>query len=57
MRSQVEIDAPPEVVGSTFYTLEVFPTWYWTPIADAAIHRIQLRVLRHIQALSEAGSG
>jgi uncharacterized membrane protein YhaH (DUF805 family) len=39
--------------GSTFYTLEVLPTWYWAPIADAIIHRIHLRVLRHIKTLSE----
>jgi len=40
--------------GSTFYTLQIFPTWYWTPWADGVIHAIHLRVLRHIKALAEA---
>ena len=42
--------------GSTFYTLQIFPTWYWTPWADAVIHAIHMRVLRHIKALAEAGT-
>jgi uncharacterized membrane protein YhaH (DUF805 family) len=41
--------------GSTHYTLDVFPTWYWSRYADAIIHRIHMRVLRHVKALSEAG--
>lgn len=39
--------------GSTFYTLQIFPTWYWTPWADGVIHAIHMRVLRHIKALAE----
>jgi len=39
--------------GSTYYTLQIFPAWYWTPYADALIHAIHLRVLRHIKALAE----
>ena len=42
--------------GSTFYTLQIFPTWYWTPWADGVIHAIHMRVLRHIKALAEAQS-
>jgi uncharacterized membrane protein YhaH (DUF805 family) len=40
--------------GSTHYTLDVFPTWYWSRYADAIIERIHMRVLRHVKALSEA---
>ena len=40
--------------GSTFYTLQIFPLWYWTPWADGVIHAIHMRVLRHIKALAEA---
>jgi hypothetical protein len=40
--------------GSTFYTLDVFPGWYWTRYADFIIGRIHMRVLRHIKTLSEA---
>ena len=39
--------------GSTFYTLQIFPLWYWTPYADGLIHAIHMRVLRHIKALAE----
>jgi hypothetical protein len=42
--------------GSTFYTLQIFPTWYWSGYADALIHRIHMRVLRHIKGLSEGTS-
>jgi hypothetical protein len=41
--------------GTTFFTLAVFPGWYWSQYADAIIHRIHMRVLRHIKALSETG--
>ena len=41
--------------GRTFFTLAVFPGWYWSRYADAIIHRIHMRVLRHIKALSENG--
>jgi len=40
--------------GSTFYTLRIFPTWYWTRWANGVIHAIHMRVLRHIKALAEA---
>jgi uncharacterized membrane protein YhaH (DUF805 family) len=39
--------------GTTHYTLEIFPTWYWSRYADAIIHRIHMRVLRHIKREAE----
>jgi uncharacterized membrane protein YhaH (DUF805 family) len=39
--------------GSTWYTLAMEPGTYWQPFADAIIHQIHLRVLRHVRALSE----
>ena len=42
--------------GSTFYELDVFPGWYWSPFADAIIGRIHQRVLRHIKGLAEAAA-
>jgi hypothetical protein len=39
--------------GRTWYSLRMAPTAYWTPIADAILHRIHRRVLRHVAMLSE----
>ncbi len=39
--------------GSTGYELELFPHFYWRLFADAFIHRIHTRVLRHVKAQSE----
>jgi uncharacterized membrane protein YhaH (DUF805 family) len=41
------------LAGSTYYTLDVFPSWYWSRYADAIIERIHMRVLRHVKRLSE----
>jgi uncharacterized membrane protein YhaH (DUF805 family) len=43
------------VQGTTRYTLAMSPSPYWTLYADALIHAIHWRVLRHIRGLSEAG--
>ncbi|HEY2805162.1 MAG TPA: DUF805 domain-containing protein [Gemmatimonadales bacterium] len=43
--------------GITWYTLDMEPRPYWEPFADAIIHRIHLRVLRHVQHLAEADLG
>lgn len=43
--------------GSTWYTLEMQPLAYWQPIADALIHAIHLRVLRHVRSLAETDAG
>ena len=39
--------------GRTWYSLRMAPAAYWTPLADAILHRIHHRVLRHIAALAE----
>jgi uncharacterized membrane protein YhaH (DUF805 family) len=39
--------------GTTWYQLKVFPTAYWKAWADLFLHRIHLRVLRHVKKLSE----
>ena len=39
--------------GSTWYTLDLFPALYWTPMSDALIHTIHTRVLTHIKHLTE----
>jgi uncharacterized membrane protein YhaH (DUF805 family) len=40
--------------GRTWYSLRMAPAAYWTPLADAILHRIHRRVLRHVAALAEA---
>jgi hypothetical protein len=40
--------------GRTWYTFEMHPQAYWTAWSNAIIHRIHLRVLRHIREISEA---
>lgn len=40
--------------GRTWYSLRMAPAAYWTPLADAILHRIHRRVLRHIATLSES---
>lgn len=39
--------------GHTFYELELFPQLYWHRWADALVHRIHRRVLRHVKAEAE----
>ncbi len=41
------------LVGSTWYQHRLWPAPYWRLWSDAIIHRIHLRVLRHIKLLSE----
>jgi uncharacterized membrane protein YhaH (DUF805 family) len=43
--------------GTTHYTLAIYPELYWAPYAEALVHAIHLRVLRHIKKLSEASDG
>jgi len=40
--------------GTTWYQNDMAPGAYWRVWSDAIIHRIHLRVLRHIQRLAEA---
>ena len=39
--------------GTTWYQHGLWPTEYWRWWSDAIIHRIHLRVLNHIQMLSQ----
>jgi len=41
------------LTGTTWYSHTLAPTFYWKAISDAIIHRIHLRVLRHIRAKAE----
>ncbi len=41
--------------GSTWYRTRIQPAAYWDLWAQAIVHRIHLRVLRHIKAEAEAG--
>jgi uncharacterized membrane protein YhaH (DUF805 family)/uncharacterized protein YndB with AHSA1/START domain len=41
------------LVGRTWYTLDIRPLDYWSLWTDEIIHRIHLRVLRHIGRLAE----
>jgi hypothetical protein len=43
------------LIGSTWYQHHLQPAGYWRIWSDAIIHRIHLRVLRHIKTLSERG--
>jgi hypothetical protein len=41
--------------GTTWYRHHMWPAAYWRLWSDAIIHRIHLRVLNHVKALSEQG--
>ena len=42
------------LVGTTWYRQKLWPTTYWLPWSDFVIHKIHLRVLRHIRERSES---
>jgi len=41
--------------GKTWYTDQIWPSFYWRLWSDLIIHHIHLRVLNHIKNLSERG--
>ncbi len=43
--------------GRTWYELEIYPLSYWTLWTDWIVHRIHMRVLRHIQKTAESTQG
>jgi hypothetical protein len=43
-----------EVIGTTWYQHHLAPDAYWTVWSNAIIHRIHMRVLRHVKHLSES---
>lgn len=44
------------VEGTTFYTHDIAPDFYWRIFSDEIIHRIHLRVLNHIKTVAEQDS-
>ncbi|HEV8580776.1 MAG TPA: DUF805 domain-containing protein [Thermoanaerobaculia bacterium] len=42
--------------GSTWYTLDIHPRLYWTPITDMILHRIHGRVLAQVREKAEAAA-
>lgn len=48
-------DGRTRLEGSTWYTMDLAPSSYWTIWSDTILHGIHLRVLRHVSRLSEAG--
>lgn len=56
-RGEFRLIALPEgrtlLEGRTWYSVNMFPQSYWTLWCNALIHRIHLRVLRHIERVSE----
>lgn len=47
-------DGQTRLVGTTWYSNRMWPAPYWGLWSDFIIHRIHLRVLKHIQQLAEA---
>lgn len=39
--------------GTTWYTHDIWPAWYWRHWSDAILHRIHGRVLEHIRTQAE----
>lgn len=48
-----EKDGVTVVEGTTFYTHDIAPDFYWNLFSDEIIHQIHLRVLNHIKKVSE----
>lgn len=46
-------DGGTRLEGSTWYEHKLWPSEYWQLWSDAIIHRIHLRVLRHVKQLAE----
>jgi hypothetical protein len=46
-------DGRTRLEGSTWYEMRLQPEGYWDLFADALVHRIHLRVLRHIKTVAE----
>jgi hypothetical protein len=44
------------LIGTSWYENRMWPQTYWAVWSDALIHRIHLRVLRHVKSVSEADS-
>jgi hypothetical protein len=57
-RGEFRLEALPggrtRLTGTTWYRNGMWPQGYWRLWSDAIVHRIHLRVLRHVEALAEA---
>ena len=57
-RGQFKLSAQPDgttlLEGTTWYTHEIWPTWYWKIWSDNILHTIHGRVLEHIKAVAES---
>lgn len=49
-------DGRTRLEGTTWYQHTMWPATYWHWWSDYVIHRIHMRVLKHIRALAEAGT-
>ena len=49
-------DGRTRLEGRTWYQFAMYPQTYWTLWSDLLIHRIHMRVLRHVQRLCEEAS-
>lgn len=49
-----EPDGSTRLEGTTWYTHDIWPTWYWRYWSDAILHRIHGRVLEHIKREAES---
>jgi hypothetical protein len=45
-------DGGTRLTGTTWYHLDMAPSWYWTAWSDAILHRIHRRVLEHVGAVA-----
>ena len=56
-RGQFKLTEEPDgrilLEGTTWYTHDIWPAWYWRLWSDAILHRIHGRVLEHIRLKSE----
>lgn len=53
-RGQFRLETLPDgatlLEGTTWYTHDIWPAWYWRIWSDAILHRIHGRVLKHIKS-------
>lgn len=42
-----------QLIGSTWYEIDIGPEWYWRIYADGIVSAIHRRVLKHIKQLSQ----
>ena len=45
------------LTGTTWYTFDMAPTWYWTLWSDAILHAVHRRVLEHVARVAQGQTG